>query len=88
MTISPLALPFPDLPQVAGVTLRVARARYKEWDRCDLTFAELAPGTLFERLPHGGHVGFIGGTFRHPDYYLERRIPDWLVSQQTSPSGR
>ena len=43
--ISPLALPFPDMPPVAGVTIRVARARYKEWDRCDLTFAELAPGT-------------------------------------------
>ena len=44
-SVSPLALPFPDLPTIAGVTLRVARARYKEWDRCDLTFAELAPGT-------------------------------------------
>jgi glutamate N-acetyltransferase / amino-acid N-acetyltransferase len=46
MTTSPLALPFPDLPPIAGVTLRVARARYKAWDRCDLTFAELAPGTV------------------------------------------
>lgn len=42
---SPLALPFPEMPQIDGVTLRVARARYKEWDRCDLTFAELAEGT-------------------------------------------
>ena len=42
---SPLARPFPDLPPIAGVTLRVARARYKTWDRCDLTFAELAEGT-------------------------------------------
>ena len=42
---SPLALPFPDMPPVDGVTLRVARARYKEWDRCDLTYVELAPGT-------------------------------------------
>ena len=24
---------------------RVARARYKAWDRCDLTFVTLAPGT-------------------------------------------
>jgi glutamate N-acetyltransferase / amino-acid N-acetyltransferase len=45
MDRSPLALPFPDMPPVAGVTLRVARARYKAWDRCDLTVAELAPGT-------------------------------------------
>ena len=42
---SPLALPFPTLPSIDGVTLRVARARYKQWDRCDLTYAELAPGT-------------------------------------------
>lgn len=42
---SPLARPFPELPSIAGVTLRVARARYKEWDRCDLTYAELAEGT-------------------------------------------
>ena len=44
-TISPLARPFPTLPPVAGVTLRVARARYKEWDRTDLTLIELAGGT-------------------------------------------
>ncbi|MBN8811457.1 MULTISPECIES: bifunctional glutamate N-acetyltransferase/amino-acid acetyltransferase ArgJ [unclassified Sphingomonas] len=42
---SPLALPFPALPAIPGVTARVARARYKSWDRCDLTFIELAPGT-------------------------------------------
>ncbi|MHC9420517.1 bifunctional glutamate N-acetyltransferase/amino-acid acetyltransferase ArgJ [Sphingomonas citri] len=42
---SPLATPFPDMASVAGVTLRVARAHYKTWDRTDLTLAELAPGT-------------------------------------------
>ena len=42
---SPLALPFPDLPPVAGTTPHVARARYKEWDRCDLSFVTLDPGT-------------------------------------------
>ena len=42
---SPLALPFPDMPSIEGVTLRVARAGYKTWDRADLTFAELAEGT-------------------------------------------
>ncbi|MCK0128577.1 bifunctional glutamate N-acetyltransferase/amino-acid acetyltransferase ArgJ [Erythrobacter sp. F6033] len=45
LTTSPLALPFPEMPPIAGVTLRVARARYKEWDRCDLTFVELSEGT-------------------------------------------
>ena len=43
---SPLAPPaFPDLPDVDGVTRRVARAHYKPWDRCDLTYVELSPGT-------------------------------------------
>ena len=43
---SPLALPFPeDLPEIEGVTLRVARARYKDWDRADLTYVELCEDT-------------------------------------------
>jgi glutamate N-acetyltransferase / amino-acid N-acetyltransferase len=43
--VSPLALPFPELPPIAGVSLRVARAGYKNWGRCDLTYVELAEGT-------------------------------------------
>lgn len=46
ITISPLAPDaFPNLPAIGGVTARVARAHYKLWDRCDLTFIELAPST-------------------------------------------
>ena len=36
---SPLALPFPEMPPINGVTIRTARARYKAWDRADLTYA-------------------------------------------------
>ena len=44
--VSPLAPAEFQLPaSIDGATLRVSRAQYKEWDRCDLTFAELAPGT-------------------------------------------
>ena len=42
---SPLAQPFPDMPPIAGVTPRIARAGYKDWGRCDLTYIELAEGT-------------------------------------------
>ena len=42
---SPLAEPFPEMPPIAGVTVRVAKARYKEWDRTDLTYIELDEGT-------------------------------------------
>ncbi|TPG43033.1 bifunctional glutamate N-acetyltransferase/amino-acid acetyltransferase ArgJ [Sphingomonas koreensis] len=43
---SPLApATFPDLPPIEGVSLRIARAQYKSWDRCDLTFITLDPNT-------------------------------------------
>ena len=42
---SPLYVVFPEMPEIAGVTKRVAKARYKEWDRCDLTYIELDEGT-------------------------------------------
>ena len=46
MNRSPLAPDgFPDLPDISGVTLRVARAGYKNWDRADLSYVELADGT-------------------------------------------
>ena len=44
-SVSPLAQPFPALPPIAGVTPRVARAGYKDWGRCDLTYVEFAEGT-------------------------------------------
>jgi glutamate N-acetyltransferase/amino-acid N-acetyltransferase len=43
--ISPLARPFPAMPALDGVTPRIARAGYKNWGRCDLTYIELAEGT-------------------------------------------
>lgn len=42
---SPLAQPFPQMPKIDGATPRVAKAHYKDWDRCDLTFVELDEGT-------------------------------------------
>ncbi|ANY20432.1 Arginine biosynthesis bifunctional protein ArgJ [Tsuneonella dongtanensis] len=44
-TVSPLAVPFPEAPHIAGATPRIARAGYKDWGRCDLTFVELTEGT-------------------------------------------
>ena len=45
MDRSPLARPFPELPAIAGAVPRIARAGYKNWGRCDLTFVTLDPGT-------------------------------------------
>lgn len=33
------------MPSIAGIKLRTARARYKEWDRCDLTYISMDTGT-------------------------------------------
>lgn len=46
MTHSPLARPFPVLPDVAGVVCRTAHAGYKNWERCDLTLIEFVEGTV------------------------------------------
>lgn len=43
--VSPLASPFPALAPIAGAVPRIARAGYKDWGRCDLTYVELAEGT-------------------------------------------
>ncbi|MGB3752559.1 MAG: bifunctional glutamate N-acetyltransferase/amino-acid acetyltransferase ArgJ [Parerythrobacter sp.] len=42
---SPLALPFPEMPAIGGVTIRTVCARYRDWERADLTYVELASGT-------------------------------------------
>ena len=45
VALSPLARPFPPIPEISGVTCRIARAHYKAWNRCDLTFVSLDAGT-------------------------------------------
>ncbi|MDT7933393.1 MAG: bifunctional glutamate N-acetyltransferase/amino-acid acetyltransferase ArgJ [Sphingomonadaceae bacterium] len=51
MDRSPLAPDrFPDLPPVAGVRVAVARARYKAWERADLTLAVFAGGAAVAGL--------------------------------------
>jgi glutamate N-acetyltransferase / amino-acid N-acetyltransferase len=46
-TKSPLApLNFPHLHPIDGIECRVARAEYKQWGRCDLTFITMDAGTV------------------------------------------
>ena len=43
---------------------------------------ELSESTTLEVSAQGGHVGFIGGTSpADADYWLERRIPEFLTAQ-------
>jgi glutamate N-acetyltransferase/amino-acid N-acetyltransferase len=43
--VSPLALPFPAMPPIAGVRVATVRAGYKAWQRDDLTLVLFAEGT-------------------------------------------
>ena len=45
MTVSPLSVPFPELPVVAGLRIGVGCAGYKPWTRADVLLIELARGT-------------------------------------------
>jgi predicted alpha/beta-fold hydrolase len=50
--------------------------------------AELSASTEFDLQSKGGHVGFVDGSVAKPTYYLERRIPQWLLQvhgAQVSP---
>jgi glutamate N-acetyltransferase/amino-acid N-acetyltransferase len=50
MDVSPLARPFPAIPEVAGVRAGCARAGYKAWTRDDLTLFALAEATAVAGL--------------------------------------
>ncbi|WP_435946974.1 hydrolase [Dryocola sp. BD586] len=41
--------------------------------------ASLPTNIEYQLTSHGGHVGFVGGTLRKPEMWLEQRIPDWLT---------
>ena len=42
---------------------------------------ETLPANIeYQLTDHGGHVGFVGGTLRRPQMWLEKRIPDWLTT--------
>ncbi len=44
------------------------------------TAGELSDSIEFDLNRHGGHVGFVAGRNPlRPDYWLDRRIPEWLL---------
>jgi predicted alpha/beta-fold hydrolase len=40
---------------------------------------ELSAAVELELLPHGGHVGFVEGSLTQGSYWLEERIPSYLL---------
>lgn len=48
---------------------------------CFPVLADLSPQVYLDMSPQGGHVGFVTGNhWREPVYYLEQRIPEFLLS--------
>lgn len=40
--------------------------------------SELPANIDYQLTEHGGHVGFVSGSLKHPQMWLEQRIPAWL----------
>lgn len=41
--------------------------------------SQLPPCVEYQMTEHGGHVGFVSGSWRRPRLWLEERIPEWLA---------
>ncbi|MBW1254329.1 hydrolase [Pantoea allii] len=39
---------------------------------------QLSATITYQLTRHGGHVGFVGGTLRQPQLWLEQRVPQWI----------
>jgi predicted alpha/beta-fold hydrolase len=71
----------PLLNQIAKPTLIIHAKDDPFMDHHVIPEPENLPSQVeYQLTEHGGHVGFIGGTLRRPEMWLESRIPDWLTT--------
>ncbi|PLR50314.1 hydrolase [Chimaeribacter arupi] len=47
--------------------------------------AHLPANVEYQLTEHGGHVGFVSGSFKRPQMWLEQRIPAWLAPYLQEP---
>ena len=40
---------------------------------------KISKSTTLELSENGGHLGFVSGTWRHPIFWLNQRIPEFLA---------
>ena len=69
----------PILSKITKPTLIIHAKDDPFMDHHSIPAPEMLPENVQLQLTEkGGHVGFIGGTLRHPEMWLEKRIPEWL----------
>ena len=69
----------PRLPQITKPTL-IIHAKDDPFMAPEVVpnLALLPDNIEYQMTEHGGHVGFVSGTFKRPEMWLEQRIPQWL----------
>ncbi len=70
----------PLLPQVA-IPLLIIHAKDDPFMTHDVIpdVKDLPANIEYQLTEHGGHVGFVSGSLRRPQMWLEQRIPTWLA---------
>ncbi len=70
----------PMLPNVAKPMLIIHAKDDPFMDHHVIPDPALLPSSIeYQLTEHGGHVGFVSGTLRRPQMWLEHRVPDWLT---------
>jgi predicted alpha/beta-fold hydrolase len=47
------------------------------------TAEQLSASTTLELSPHDGHLGFVGGSWKQPVFWVEQRISNYLAEQSS-----
>ncbi|PSU33124.1 hydrolase [Photobacterium lutimaris] len=69
------------LPRLGEVTipLRVIHAKDDPFmTDAVIPTTSLPPHIQYDLYPNGGHVGFVTGSWRQPDFWLEKTVPEWF----------
>ncbi|PSW11901.1 hydrolase [Photobacterium rosenbergii] len=69
------------LPRLADVAvpLRVIHAKDDPFmTEAVIPTEPLPPHIQYDLCQYGGHVGFVTGSWRQPDFWLEKTVPEWF----------
>ncbi|PSU49909.1 hydrolase [Photobacterium frigidiphilum] len=68
-----------DKLQHVKIPLRVIHAKDDPFMTEAVIPAQPLPSHVdYHLTPNGGHVGFVSGSWRNPDFWLEKTVPEWF----------